>query len=350
MQRIEIGHVNLSRGFRGGERQTELLISELAKKGIQQKLICRKGSKIAFDLSKTQNLEIFELERCIDLRLNGHKPLSSCTIIQAHEARAAQWACLHKLLYGTPYVITRRVPEAIRSNFFNKKIYLSADAIVGISNAICTILEKTFSVKPILIPSACAHFEPNSESLTKLATKYSGRFIVGNIGALVDKHKGQSVLINAARVLKKSIPNLLVVFLGDGKDKEKLIEQSKDISDFVEFVGFVNNVADYIHIMDVFAYPSNYEGLGSVLLDVMEQGVPIVATNVDGIPDIVKNETTGLLIQRGNYRELASSILRLKDDDRLRSRVILKGKELSNSFSPETMASRYLNLYYKILD
>lgn len=346
---FSIGHINLSKGFRGGERQTELLIIYLAKSGITQKLLCRKGSPLALHLKGTENLSIVELNKFIDLRLNGHKELSSCDIIQAHEARAAQWAYLHHIIYKTPYVITRRVTEKIRKNFFNERIYSCASGVVAISTPIKKAINQTFSISARVIPDSCAHLISNKETARLLKQKFSDKFIVGHIGALVDAHKGQSTLINAARILKERIPNLLVLFIGDGPDRQKLESLSRDISENVSFIGFVENIADYISIMDVFAFPSNYEGLGSTLLDVMEAGVPSVASNVDGIPDIARHMNNSLLIEKGDFHQLAELIIILKENNELREKIIPEGSKTAQAHSPESIAKEYFSLYKSIL-
>lgn len=192
MNQISVAHVNLSRGFRGGERQTELLISCLAKKEVDQILICRKGSLLADHLRMVSGLEIIELEKYIDLRLCGHRILRKrCKIIHAHEARAAQWAYLHNCLYNVPYVITRRVPESISDNFLNRQIYSKSARVVAISRSIKDYLRNRFNRSIDLIPSSCAHFTINENAVDVLRKEYAGKYVVGHIGALVDRHKGQ---------------------------------------------------------------------------------------------------------------------------------------------------------------
>ena len=149
--------------------------------------------------------------------------------------------------------------------------------------------------------------------------------------------------------LKREIPNLKVVFLGSGIDLEKFKDQGKNLGDTLVFEGFVSNVVDYIKSFDVFAYPSNYEGLGSVLLDVMEQGVPVVATAVDGIPDIVKDHDSGLLIEKGDFKALADAVLQIKNDTSLKESLTQGALHMAKAHSPELMAASYLALYKKIL-
>ena len=108
-------------------------------------------------------------------------------------------------------------------------------------------------------------------------------------------------------------------------------------------------MVDYLSAFDVFAFPSNFEGLGSVLLDVMEQGVPIVATRVDGIPDIVKDGESGVLIDRQDAGALAQAILRIRKDKAFREKLIAGGHRVAREHSPENMAQAYLRLYQGLL-
>lgn len=352
MKDFTIAHVNFAKGFRGGERQTELLISRLSELGVKQIIICRKESPLADHLNTVENLEIIELKKVVDFRLCGHLKLKKrADLIQAHETRAAQWAFVHHCFYGIPYVVTRRVPEAVRKNWFNRRLYGQSAAVVAISNSIAAYLRESFCRDIRLIPSSCAHFHVNQEFVSRLRKEYEGYFVVGHIGALVDKHKGQSTLIDAVRKVKDSIPNIKVLFLGDGLDREQLERKAFDLIEqgVVEFKGFVSNVGDYLQVMSVFAYPSNYEGLGSVLLDVMEQKVPIIASNVDGIPDIVKNNRTGILIRKGDSEDLARALIKINRSEMLREKLISGATRMVEAHSPEKMAKSYFDLYEEII-
>lgn len=353
MQPLRVGHVNLAWGFRGGERQTELLIKCLSDLGCEQYLICRKDNPLADHLRGLKNLTIFPLRKIIDLRLNGHRFLKGrCDIVHAHEAKAAQWSYLHHILCKTPFILTRRVPEAVHANSFNQGVYKKASAVIAISTAIAESLNDQFHRDIQVISSSCAHFESDPMKVQELRERYKGCFVIGHAGALVDRHKGQSVLIRAASAIKNQIPNLKLVFLGSGSDENafKDLVQSLGLSSNTDFEGFVDNVCDYLKIMDLFVYPSNYEGLGSVLLDVMEQGVPIIATAVDGIPDLIEDHKNGLLIKKQDHEGLSEAILTLYKDQSLRETLIKNGLEEAQRKSPEAMAGAYFKLYQRILN
>ena len=349
---LPIAHVNLAHGFRGGERQTELLIQALAEyHALPQILVCREDSPLIEHLSGLKGLEILPLRNKPDARLSGHLRLKRrCALLHAHEARAAQWVYLHSLFYPVPYIITRRVPELIRDNAFNRCINGKAAALVAISQAIAQRLEQQFKRSVEIIPSVNAGFATNQEVSSQLQAQYADCFVIGQVGALVDRHKGQSVTLKAAALLKEQIPTLKVLFLGSGEDEAQLQQLAQDLNVDAEFLGFKNNVADYLPCFDVFAFPSNYEGLGSVLLDVMAAKVPVVAANTGGIPDIVKNGESGLLIQPKDYRALADAIQQIKENQQIRDKLIEGGLEQVNSHTPKAMAESYLQLYCKILN
>ncbi len=348
---LTICHVNLARGFRGGERQTELLIKNLSLLNVSQYLILRNASPLQERLEGTDNLKIIAAKKFCDPRFSGHLAIGNRVfLVHAHEARAAQWALIHFLTYKVPFIITRRVPEPVRNNFFNRALYNKAAAVAAISSAIADTLKKQFDRDIFLIPSSCSNLSVNKDSLRKLHHQFADDFVVGHIGALVDRHKGQSVIIKAASFLKKQIPNLKLVFVGSGSDELMLKEQAKalNLEQITLFTGFVDNVADYINSFDVFVYPSNYEGLGSVILDVMEQGVPVVATNVDGIPDIVKHNHNGILIEKQDDKALANAVLKIRDDKVFRQQIISGAVKTAADHSPRIMASSYKNLYERL--
>lgn len=345
---LTVAHVNLAKGFRGGERQTELLIKALSLKGLKQILVCRSSSPLIDHLQGVDNLEIIALSGRIHPRFLGHIKLGSrADIIQAHETKAAQWALLHHLLYRTPYSIVRRVDEKVRVNFFNRLMYQKARFLVAVSKLIADYLSKTFMVDVHVIHDCSAHLQPDEQNVKKLKEQYKDKFVIGHVGALVDAHKGQSTIIRSVPYLREQIPNLKVLLIGSGKDEIELKNLAKDMPE-VEFLGFKDNVADYLKCMDVFVYPSNHEGLGSTILDAMEQGVPVVATNVGGIPELVENESSGLLVKPREYKELADAIIRVHNIENLKEKLIQGGQEEVSANSSEKMADVFITLLSRI--
>jgi glycosyltransferase involved in cell wall biosynthesis len=342
--RVRILHVNLARGFRGGERQTELLVAALADLDTEQWLVTREDSPLRRRLGSIPRLGL----RSARHALAGHLPRPGVDIVHAHEAKAGHWAWVHHLLSGTPYILTRRVPNPVRDNLLNRRTFGAAAAAVGISSVIEDGLRALGRCPVARIPSALAHLSADPDEVARLRDRFRGRFVVGHVGAAVDSHKGQRVLLEAARRLRPDIPDALFVFVGGGRDLTQLERESAGM-DGVLWLGSRDNVGDYLSVMDVFAFPSRHEGLGSTLLDAMEYGVPIVASDVGGIPDIVRDGSTGLLVPPDRPRDLAAAIRRLHDDAELRHRLAANARAQLDEFTPAAMAGRYLDLYRAIL-
>ena len=130
-------HVNLATGFRGGERQTYLLMDRLSNQGWQQKLIARKSGKLA-QLSKSiTNLTIVKVG-LNPLQYLGH--FANVDILHLHESRAFLTLHLSGHLRQTPYVLTRRVQRKPRKNWLNQSVYSKANAVVTLSDAIGQIV------------------------------------------------------------------------------------------------------------------------------------------------------------------------------------------------------------------
>lgn len=336
--------MNLAKGFRGGERQTALLIEALSSRSnLQQTLVCRKDSPLRQSLSGVPGLSFVSANH----QLAGHAEVGPVDIVHAHEAKAVHWAFLHHLSKSTPYVLTRRVDTPVKDKLVNRFCYRRAARRVAISRVIQRHLEERGWGDVEHIPSAFSGLRHSQERTRRFRDAFSGKFLVGHAGALVDRHKGQRVLLEAARILESSIPDMHFIFLGDGEDRDALQQESADMSN-VTWLGFKENIGDYIAGLDVFAFPSRHEGLGSVLLDVMNLGIPIIASEVGGIPDIVHHQRTGLLIASGDSGSLVDGLVRLHDNSALRHALTRGAAERLHAYSAESMAKAYLALYQDI--
>ncbi|MDR5885688.1 glycosyltransferase family 4 protein [Vreelandella janggokensis] len=341
---MHIIHANLAKGFRGGERQTVLLIKELAANAniSRQTLVCQPDSPMRGELSGVPKLRIVAAKH----QLMGHHATGKAKIVHAHEAKAVHWAWLHRVLYKSEYIITRRVDTPIKRKPTNLIFYKKAHSCVAISNIIANELTSLTSKHIPIIPSAFTPSSPSLEIAQSLKHQYPGRFIIGHIGAVVDRHKGQRILIEAAELLEKEYPELLFIFFGKGEDESALRKESSHLSN-VKWMGFKSNILDYIEAFDLFAFPSRNEGLGSILLDVMNAKVPIIASNTGGIPDIVKHQKTGILVQPDNARAFKEAIVMLYKDEDLANHISENAFLRLKKYSSKSMADSYLNIYLK---
>jgi len=338
-----IGHVNLAAGFRGGERQTELLIRELSMRGYTQVLIVRSNSALADRLHDIPNLTICRISKPYVFHVSAAR---DCSFLHAHEAKACQYTFLVKVLLRIPYVITRRVPRIPGSNFFTKAIYNNASRIVALSGAIkksLLLYNRNLSID--IIPSMASQLETNNNTVQEIKNNHSDRFIVGHVGALVNRHKGQKYLIEAAKILADKYNDIDFILLGSGGDERELMQLANGY-DNIQFKGFVDNVGDYLGAFDLFAFPSLNEGLGSILLDAMQAKLPIVASEVDGIPDIISNGHNGMLVSPADSQALAEAISMLYENEKLRKSLAENAYGDAKKYTPERITSMYINNIY----
>ncbi|SFV67350.1 glycosyl transferase, group 1 [hydrothermal vent metagenome] len=338
-------HCNFAKGFRGGERQTQLLIETLAKAGWRQKLILRKDSQLTKRCKNIKNLEIIEISKPYILHLDAIKGAS---LLHAHETKAAQFAYFAHIVTSIPYIITRRVDNPIKNNFLNRKIYADATKVIALSRAIeKEILKVTPNAKTAIIPSAYTNATVDKECVNAIKKRFAKKYLVGNIGALDDKHKGQSYLIEVAKAVAHSHPDIHFLFVGNGQDEAKLKAQAKELQN-VTFEGFVENVNDYISSFDLFVFPSNNEGLGSILLDVMQLETPIIASEVGGIVDIIQDKENGLLTPVKDSSAIQEALLELYNNKEKAKRLATNAKKSIHNYSATAMMQHYQKIYNRL--
>lgn len=343
-----VAHVNLSRGYSSKERQVELLIQALAEFRIKQILICRDDSPMIRHLKNVKQLKAIRISGVSDPRYVGHLRLArKATVIHAHDLHGMRWALIHFMFFGVPYLITLRSSKYIDNSFFNRLMFSWSYKVIAVSSIIANAAKSIHGIECHVITDCCSHLVPYQRNVDKIKSLFKDRFIIGHIGPLVNRHKGQSSLIEAAKLLETQIPQIVVLFIGAGDDLQLLREKARGMPN-IKFLGNISNAVDYIACMDVFASPSKDEALGNTPLDVMSLGVPIVATKVGAIPDIIKHEVTGLVVNPNDPKELADAILRLYKDSDLRTRIVANAKNEAIKHSPELMASEYLNYYHSL--
>ncbi len=341
----EICHINLARGFRGGERQTYLLVRELAGK-IKQTVITRKQSKLSPHIRSIDGVDVIEISKPFFRNLNQ---LKSFSLIHAHEAKAAHLAFFSQLLYQTPYIVTRRVIKRPKNFFFFKLVHSKASYVVCISNQIKANLKALdANISTQVIFSSFSNLNVDTSEVDRLRKRYKDKFLIGHVGALVNKDKGQIHIINVAKRLIDTYPDIHFLFLGDGIDKDFFIQQACCCKN-IEFAGFKDNIGDFYSIFDLFLFPSLDEGLGSAVLDAFYFGLPVIATDVGGIPDMITPHKTGILISPKDEKVMLNQIIALYQNAALRCQLGNNAKHSLTRFDIKHTARQYFDLYHHIL-
>jgi glycosyltransferase involved in cell wall biosynthesis len=343
---MHVTHVNVARNYRGGERQTELLMTELLGRGVRQSLVSRRGSPLGERIAAAG----------IEVRpVSGHLPgvvraLHGTDIVHVHEGRSVYAAWLRKVLSGTPYVVTRRVNNPIREHALAHRAYRGASCVAAVAPQVADVV-RAFdpAIRTTVIMSSGSGLTADKATVKAIRERAGNGFIVGHVGALDNDQKAQDVIIAAARRLHDTHPDVHFLLVGGGADEPMLRSLAGDLPN-LSFTGFVDNVGDYLAAFDIFILPSRREGIGSILFDAMAQGLPLIVTPVGGVPRIVHDGQNGLMIDVDNPAQLADAILKLKLDPELRGRFGARGRQIAVLHTPPQMAQSYLEIYLSIVE
>ena len=176
-------------------------------------------------------------------------------------------------------------------------------------------------------------------------------YVVGTIGRLTTQ-KAPDVFVKMAKIVKERVHEAFFIMvgddIGDGHFKGEVQEQinKTGLGDSFLITGWVDDPMDYLGVFDIGLLLSRWEGFGLVLPEYMYMGKPIVATKADAIPYVVGD--AGLLVDIDDYKQAAESVIKLYEDEQLRSHIIEKGKERVKKFDVQRTADEYVNLVKRI--
>src|SRR5690554_2911354 len=176
-------------------------------------------------------------------------------------------------------------------------------AVIAISSATRGALSRFEFIpkrKIQVIYNGITPLEPNPKAVRRLRISLGipdDAFVVGTVSRL-DPVKNQAVMLQAFKLFLDRSPQAWLLMVGDGPDREKLVKLAHDlrIASRVTFTGFIQSPVNHLAMMEVFLLSSHTEGTSMTLLEAMSLGIPAVATNVGGTPEIVADEETGFLV------------------------------------------------------
>ncbi|MFH1957479.1 MAG: glycosyltransferase family 4 protein [bacterium] len=351
---MKVFHIDSEKTFRGGQQQVLYLLEGLRKYGVENILICPGASPLFQRCSGVKKesaamiseFDIFSAIKTAKL-INAEKP----DILHCHSAHALSVGVMARFFSKQkPKIIaSRRVDFRIKS----RRKYLSADKIITVSKAIKKILVKN-GIPEGRIEVVYSGVELKSREADCLKKEFNlseKDFIVGNVAALTHQ-KDHKTLLKAVSLLVRNNENLKFFIIGEGVLHNGLAKLSKElgISENVIFTGFRNDVANFYSLFGIFVSSSAWEGLGTSILDAMLSGVPVVATAVGGIPEIIEDGVDGFLVPHLNPLKMSEKIDALIKNAALREKFSQNGIRKAMKFSVEKMVSGSFEVYKKLLN
>lgn len=171
--------------------------------------------------------------------------------------------------------------------------------------------------------------------------------LVGYVGRLAPI-KRLDRLIDAYELVAKKVPSAKFVIIGDGEQREEITEwvKEKNLHDRTYFLGVRQDMAKVYSALDVIALSSDNEGTPAVLIEALNYEIPVVATNVGGVPDVVADGENGLLCEDNGPKHLAENLITVLNNKDLRNRLGHRGRsDVRNRFSLETLLQKLSALY-----
>lgn len=360
-------HLNTARSWRGGERQTYLLVEGLHRRGHRAALVCPPDSPLA-QKAKANQIPVFEIPLRGELDLPSVIQLRKLIerwnpqILQLHTAHAHTIGLLATIGKGSKpgVIVQRRVDFSIyRSGtpgLTRFKYQYGVDRYVAISRKIAAVLQNDgiaqdrirvvhSGVPPLPAPKQTSQQLRDHHKIGEDAP------LLGCIGALTG-HKGHRHLIDAMPLLRKRTPAAQLVLIGQGDLDEQIKQQiaGHKLQDRVHLVGFQEDVSSWYQALDLYIHPSVEEGLGTSILDALGVGIPIIASAVGGIPEAIEDGVTGRLVPPANPTALASMIDELLDNSDQTNDMTNTGKKrVRDCFSDDAMVEGNLQVHRQLL-
>src|SRR5262245_62477342 len=360
-------HIDTARTWRGGQNQVLMTVNGLRSIGQRAALVAHPDGELRRRVD--EGLELIPIAPRTEMDLSAAWRLARVIkrlqpdVIHAHDPHGVAMASLALSLgsgsspSGRPpaLVAARRVDFHLKGNSFSRWKHRQVDCFIAASNAIRAMLvadgvpeSKAVTVHEGIDVEHVLPAPPVNGHETFFLPHHAP--VVGNVGALVP-HKGQRHLIEAAHLVVQQLPDVRFVILGEGDLREHLerLIREHHLEKHVLLPGFRIDVLGCIKGFDLFVMSSVTEGLGTSLLDAMACSKAIVATNAGGIPEVVDDGVTGMLVQPRDHHELATAIVRLICDEQARQRRAAAGfKRVSAGFTVERMVAETANVYRRV--
>ena len=369
-KKIKVCHLISGDLWAGAEAQITILLSQLAKeKHLENFALIYNRGKLAEEL-KRLNISFHILEEKennpVKLFIKTYRWLKhkEVDLVHTHRYKENIIGSLAAKMGGVPHIIRtyHGMPEPFEGfKNIKYKFYIFLDYLIS-RLLVKKIITASFEIKEKLsqrLGEKKVTSIPNSINLDSLKIKKSPRRvretlgidddcrIIGSAGRLVPI-KGYQVFLKAAQLIKQRESKVKFLIVGDGPEKsnlEKLADELKISEDFL-FPGYREDILDIINAMDIFVLSSFHEGIPIALLEAMALEKPIVATKVGGIPEVVTDQISGILVEPDDPEKLAQKSLYLLQEREVRKKMGSEAKrKIEESFTAERMAQRVLEIY-----
>lgn len=372
MTHVVLAELAGSAGYGGGERYLELLFERLDRTRFSPFLICPEpGPFVQKMTTKGIATDVVHLAPLLNpfalLRLTRLLKRKQVMILQTHGARANVYGRLAAWLAGVPCVVST-VHNSIRDydvSGMKRLVYRSllrvllprADRIICVSNALMRDVLIDCPAAAPLTTTIWNGVGPLWFSVPGDREKIRKQWRVGEGPVLLTvarltKEKGHRFLIQALPGIVAEWPSLVCLFVGEGEAREALLALAREhgVEQCCRFVGAQNDMTDWYAATDVVVLPSLSEGFPFAVLEALAMSRPVVATDVNGVPEIIHDGKTGLLVPPRNPQALETAIRAVLRDPCLAARLGKAGQQdVAARLTANTMVQDTVRIFEDVM-
>lgn len=286
------------------------------------------------------------------------RQIKQYSIVHSHLPRAE---LISRLSVGKkPFVVTRHNAETFIKNrlpkisrFLSRWVLKRCDYLISISSAVEVFLKNIGEIPRTTISRVIYYgYSPKIENRDehKKSAAEMGRELRLLAVNRLEKQKNVFCLLLATQILIKEGQSVRLTIAGEGSLRRELEIKTRQLGleNNVEFVGKISNVVNFMATQHIFVLTSNYEGFGLVLLEAIDAGLPIVASNNSAIPEVIGIHHPGLF-ETNNPIALAEKVLNLVNTPGMLSKCLDYQISQLEKFSPSTQAANYWSVYQECL-
>lgn len=372
---MRVAHVIKATGIAGAERHLLMLLSGLRAREVDAQIVLlvepRRPMDALVEEAAARDIPVgrIAIHSHFDVALFGKLRAAfrdmQPDIVHTH--------LLHADLFGIPAARLARVPAVITSRhndnafrrrlplrWLNRALWSQVDAGITSSDAVRRFSVAVEGAPPRKLQTIHYGLERRPDDALRQTDRVAFRAefnlppdapVVGIVCRLVEQ-KGVAYGLEAFASATADLPEARLVIAGDGALKGRLQAQARTLglADRVHFLGWRTDALRVFAGLDIFLMPSLWEGFGLVLLEAMSQRLPVVASNVSAIPEVVADGTTGLLVPPRDVARLSAALRLLLTDAPLRQHMGLLGEDrLEERFTAGRMVDETLGLYQTVL-
>jgi glycosyltransferase involved in cell wall biosynthesis len=360
---MRIFHIDRQHSWTGQINRLFNVANGASDRGHEAGIIASPGSQLAFRSREAGlNVQTFPMRAWqfypSILRVARYLHGKRVDILHCHGARDHVLSLIAARLASVKHVVrTKHNHNRLKSGCLSRFLYRKCSKVVAVSEYTKQLLIEDgiagTHVETIYTGVDIDRFKPRPKvsDLTKGLKIAEEEFVVGCVSSL-HVRKGIEETLRAFKILRDALPGRKIRCLLVGKKWQRwaALAEELGIRDQVIFTGFRRDVADLLSLLDIYVLPSRDEGLGTSIIEAMAMGLPVVASNVGGIPEAVTKES-GVIVPPGNPDSLAEALKRLVEDNQRRKALGKAASERARTeFSVKRLIDRTVNLYERLLE